>query len=71
MTAEQQEAALLAHVLHLIADRGPQYQRAAHLIVDASDRAPAALAGEIARKAEHWMRSVRSKDEEKQPEAIS
>jgi shikimate kinase len=39
----------LERVLRLLAERGPAYQRAAHRIVDSSDRAPAAVAAEIRR----------------------
>ncbi|MDX1933846.1 MAG: shikimate kinase [Capsulimonadales bacterium] len=42
----------LAHVLNLLGQRGPIYQRAAHRIVDTSDRTPAAIVNEIVRKLE-------------------
>lgn len=40
----------LERVLRLLAARGDAYQRAAHMVVDASDRSPAAIAGEILRR---------------------
>jgi shikimate kinase len=45
---------LLTHVLTMLGTRGPCYPSAAHLIVDTSDRAPAAVAEEILRKWEKW-----------------
>jgi len=48
------EGDLLPHVMRLLADRAPLYQKAAHLIVDTSDRTPEQIAAEIARKAERW-----------------
>jgi shikimate kinase len=43
---------VLAYVLGMLGERGPLYQKAAHIIVDASDRGPEAIAREILRKAE-------------------
>ena len=48
------EDALLTRVLTLLGERAPTYQSAAHLIVDSTDRSPAAIAGEIDRKAARW-----------------
>lgn len=47
---------LLTHVLRLLGERGPRYQAAAHLVVDASDRSPDALAAEISRKRDAALR---------------
>jgi len=46
---------LLTHVLTMLGTRGPCYQRAAHLIVDTSDRTPEAVAAEIVRKWERYQ----------------
>lgn len=46
---------LLTHVLTLLGERGPLYQTTAHLIVDTSERTPAQIAGEIARKYQREM----------------
>ncbi|MES2460205.1 MAG: shikimate kinase [Armatimonadota bacterium] len=40
-----------SRILSLIAERGPRYQSAAHLIVDTSDRPPLSIARHIERKA--------------------
>lgn len=47
----------LARILRLLGERGPRYQRAAHRIVDTSDRTPQAIAGELLRIAERWEES--------------
>jgi len=54
-TAAGDPGALHAHVLSLIAERGPRYQAGAHCIVDASDRSPQQIAADIQRKAERWL----------------
>jgi shikimate kinase len=46
---------LLTHVYKLLGERGPVYQRTAHLIVDTSDRTPDEVADEIVRK---WRRTL-------------
>jgi shikimate kinase len=56
--AQEGEEALLARVLDLLSQRAPHYLQAAHLTVDSSDYAPAAIAGEIHRKAERWFASM-------------
>ena len=43
---------LYAHVLKMLGERGPLYQRIADLIVDTSDRTPDSIAREIGRKIE-------------------
>ena len=45
------DEALLAHVLAMLGERGPQYRAVADCVVDTSDRAPQAIAAEIERKA--------------------
>ena len=44
----------LARVLRLLAERGPLYQRAAHCIIDTSDRPPLAVVEEIMRSVRRW-----------------
>ncbi len=51
---------LLTHVLTLLGERAPAYQSAAHLVVDTSDRAPDAIAVEIIRKAQKWVRETQT-----------
>ena len=45
---------ILTHVLGLLGERGPRYQKAAHVLVDTSDRSPDSIAAEIERKAQNW-----------------
>lgn len=52
--SEEGNGDLLAHILRMLGERGPKYQAVAHLVVDASDRAPHAVAAEIERRAGRW-----------------
>jgi len=47
---------LYAHVLRMLGERGPLYRAAADVVVDSSDRAPAAVAAEIARRFDRAVR---------------
>ncbi|HVK04279.1 MAG TPA: shikimate kinase [Armatimonadaceae bacterium] len=55
LLAERGGKDLLAHVMGLLGERAPRYQRAAHLVVDTSERTPEAIAAEIVRKAGRWQ----------------
>lgn len=45
----------LTRILRLLGERGPSYQRAAHAIVDTSERSPNAIVDELVRLAERWQ----------------
>jgi shikimate kinase len=44
------EEPALTQILRMLAERGPLYQKACHILVDTSDRSPRALAEEIVRR---------------------
>ena len=54
LLAEGEET--LPRILRMLAERGPLYQRASHLLVDTSDRAPESLVGEIMRRYQKEIR---------------
>ena len=56
LLANRGDKDLLTHVLTLLGERAPFYQRAAHLVVDTSDRSPESIAAEIERKAATWKK---------------
>lgn len=49
------ETSPLARILNLLGERGPTYQKAAHVIVDTSERSPRAVVEEVVRLAERWQ----------------
>lgn len=54
LLASRGDLPLYTHILSLLGERAPFYQKAAHIIVDTSDRATESIAAEIERKVNAW-----------------